>query len=105
MSGGTQDPYKMVDPNGLQSGATGAAALAFATFAADGANGGTVASLLGLGSHPAQFVTAGMLSLERLGRVDLFSAGLILLGGSIILNIASLVIRWQNSRYDRDYKE
>jgi hypothetical protein len=98
-TGGTQDPYKNVDPNGLQTTATGAAALSFVVLAADGATGGPMESLLGLGTHSPQVVTAG-LSLAHLSRVDLFSVGLLLLGASILLNIASLVIRRQRCRED-----
>jgi hypothetical protein len=93
---GTQDPYKMVDPNGMQTGATASAALAFCALSASEA-GDTVASALGLSSHSSPFATAG-LSLASLGRLDLFTVGLILVGLSVILNVASLVTRWQYSR-------
>ncbi len=95
--GGTKDPYTVVDPNGLQATATGSAALGFVALVGDGATGGPMASLLGLGAHSSQYVTAG-LSLQHLGRVDLFTVGLILVGASVLLNLASLVIRRQYAR-------
>ncbi|HEY3566887.1 MAG TPA: hypothetical protein VGP73_03055, partial [Thermoanaerobaculia bacterium] len=37
-----------------------------------------------------------------LGRVSLFTAGLVLVALGIILNVASLVIRWQNRYADAE---
>jgi hypothetical protein len=53
-----------------------------------------MAGLFGLGAHASQLATAG-LSLQHLGRADLFTVGLVLVGASVLLNIASLVIRRQ----------
>jgi hypothetical protein len=96
MPNGTQDPYKMVDPNGLQSGGTGSAALGFVALAASG-TGTTVAKALGLGSSTAKVLAAGI-SLSALGQMSLFGVGLVLVAVGILLNIMSLFVRWQRAR-------
>jgi len=101
-----QDPYRNVDPNGLQTGSTASTAIGLGLIATS--EGGTVASALGIGAASAKVATAG-LSLATLGNVSLFSAGLVLVGLGIILNVISLVVRWQNAREDAaalaDYKD
>src|SRR5436305_433534 len=94
MSTGTMPPVSNVDPNGLQSSSTVSTATGLALIAASG-NGETLSTLLRLSTHPSEVVTAG-LSMVSLGRVSLFTAGLVLVALGIILNVASLVIRWQN---------
>jgi hypothetical protein len=94
MGTGTMPPVSNVDPNGLQSSSTVSTATGLALIAASG-DGETVATLLRLSTHPSEIVTAG-LSMVSLGRVSLFTAGLVLVALGIILNVASLVIRWQN---------
>jgi hypothetical protein len=91
---GTMPPISNVDPGGLQSSSTAASAVGLGLVAAS-SSGDTVASLLRLGTHPTELVTSG-LSMASLGRVSLFTAGLILIAIGILLNIASLVIRRQN---------
>jgi len=91
-----QDPYKNVDPNGMQTGSTASTAVGLGLIAT--AEGGTtVGSALGIGAASAKIATAGF-SLATLGNVSLLSAGLVLVGLGIILNVISLVIRWQNAR-------
>lgn len=85
--------YPPVDPGGLQTASTGAAALGFAALVGSGA-GDTVSSALGLGAHAPQVLSAGI-SMASLGNLSLFSAGLLLVGLGIVLNIASLVLRRQ----------
>jgi len=91
---GTMPPAGNIDPNGMQTASTGAAGLAFVALSASG-SGDSLASALGWGSHLSQVATAG-LSFASLGRMDLFTIGLILVALSFLLNVASLVIRWQN---------
>lgn len=91
---GTMPPAGNIDPNGMQTASIGAAGLAFVALSASG-SGDSLASALGWGSHPLQVATAG-LSFASLGRMDLFTIGLILVALSFLLNVASLVIRWQN---------
>jgi hypothetical protein len=95
-NGGMQDPYKNVDPNGLQTGSTASTAIGLGLIAAS-EGGSTVASALGLGAASAKLATAGF-SLVALGNVSLFAAGLALVGLGIILNVISLVIRRQYAR-------
>jgi hypothetical protein len=90
---GGKQVYPPVDPGGLQTASTGAAALGFVALVGSGA-GPTVASALGLGAHTPQVLSAGI-SMASLGSVNLFSAGLLLVGLGVILNIASLVLRRQ----------
>jgi hypothetical protein len=91
---GTQDPYKNVDPNGLQTGSTVSAAAGFVALAASGGPEGGAAALF---SHSPHLATAGI-SLASLGHMDLFTVGLTLVGLAVVLNIASLVIRRQYAR-------
>lgn len=100
MSTGTMQPVGNVDPNGLQSSSTVSTATGLGLIAASG-NGETVATLLRLSTHPSEIMTAG-LSMASLGRVSLFTAGLVLVALGIILNVASLVIRWQNRYADAE---
>jgi hypothetical protein len=104
MDSGTQDPYKMVDPNGLQTGGTGSTILGFGAVAASGTGGSTVASALGLGASSTKVVAAG-LSLSALGQMSLFCAGLVLIGLGIVLNVMSLIVRWQRAREFAGYME
>jgi len=98
-TGGTPDPYKPVDPNGLQTASTASTALGFAALVGSGA-GDTVASLMGWGTASTKVVAAG-LSMLSVGRLSLFAVGLMLVGLGIALNIASLVVRQQLSQeYD-----
>src|SRR5436305_8097931 len=83
--------YPPVDPGGLQTASTAASALGFAALVGSEA-GSTVASALGLGAHAPQVLGAGI-SMASLGSLNLFSAGLLLVGLGIVLNIASLVLR------------
>lgn len=92
-----QDPYKNVDPNGLQTGSTASTAIGLGLIATS--EGGTVVSALGIGAASAKVATAGI-SLAALGNVSLFSAGLVLVGLGIILNVISLIVRWQYARED-----
>lgn len=85
--------YPPVDPGGLQTAGTGATALGFVALVGSDA-GPTVASALGLGAHAPQVLSAGI-SMASLGSLNLFSAGLMLVGLGIVLNIASLVLRRQ----------
>src|SRR4051812_23167183 len=103
LDGGTMPPHGNVDPNGLQTTGTGAAALAFLALSVSGPGPGDgLASALGLSLHSSPVATAG-LAWASLGRLNLFTVGLILVALSFLLNVASLVIRWQNryaaSRY------
>jgi hypothetical protein len=91
---GTQDPYKNVDPNGLQAGSTVSAAAGFVALAASGGPEGGMAALF---SHSPHLATAGI-SLASLGHMDLFTVGLTLVGLAVVLNVASLVIRRQYAR-------
>jgi hypothetical protein len=95
-NGGTgKQIYPPVDPGGLQSASTGASGLGFVALVGSGAGAGpTVGAALGLGAHASQAFSAG-LSMASLGSVNLFSAGLLLVGLGIVLNIASLVLRRQ----------
>ncbi|MFL6234998.1 MAG: hypothetical protein ACJ76N_17825 [Thermoanaerobaculia bacterium] len=93
-STGTMPPVSNIDPNGFQSSSTAASAVGLGLVAASHP-GDTLASLLRLGTHPTEVMTAG-LSMASLGRVSLFTAGLVLIAIGILLNIASLVIRRQN---------
>jgi hypothetical protein len=93
---GPMPPVGSTDPGGLQTAGTGAAALAVVTLAASGSgNGDALSSALGWAFHSSQVATAG-LSFASLGRLSLFAVGLILVALSFLLNVASLVIRWQN---------
>ena len=101
--GSGKQVYPPVDPGGLQTASTGATALGFVALVGSGAGAGpTVASALGLGAHTTQFVSAGI-SMASLGSLNLFSAGLLLVGVGIVLNIASLVRRrgYQEDSYSR----
>jgi len=91
--GGGNQNYPPIDPGGLQSASTGASALGFVALVGSEA-GTTVASALGLGAHTPQVLGAGI-SLASLGSLNLFSAGLILVGLGVVLNLASLVLRRQ----------
>src|SRR5436309_14336646 len=93
--------YPPVDPGGLQTAGTAATGLGFIALVGSGA-GTTVASALGLGAHAPQVLSAGI-SMASLGSLSLFSAGLMLVGVGIILNIASLVLRRQYSYEDSAY--
>jgi len=91
---GTQDPYKNVDPNGLQTGSTVSAAAGFVALVGSGGPEGGTAALF---SHSPHLATAGI-SLASLGHLDLFTVGLTLVGLAVVLNIASLIIRRQYAR-------
>jgi hypothetical protein len=91
-------PVGNVDPGGLQSSSTVSTATGLALVAAS-SSGDTVDSLLRLGTHPMEVMTAG-LSMASIGHMSAFTAGLVLIGIGIILNISSLVIRWQNRYAD-----
>lgn len=93
-STGTMPPVSNIDPGGLQSSSTASTVLGFGLTAA-ASSGNTLEGLLRLGAHPMEVVTAGF-SLASIGRVPLLTAGLVLIGLGIVLNIASLVIRRQN---------
>ena len=101
-----QESYRNVDPNGLQTGSTASTAVGLGLIAT--AEGGTtLGSALGIGAASAKVATAGF-SLATLANVSLLSAGLVLVGLGIILNVISLIIRWQNAREaaaDYDYKD
>jgi hypothetical protein len=84
--------YPPVDPGGLQTASTGSTALGFVALVGSGA-GTTVASALGLG-HAPQVLSAGI-SMASFGNLSLFSAGLLLVGLGVVLNITSLVLRRQ----------
>src|SRR5689334_8838664 len=90
-STGAMPPVSNTDPGGLQSASTVSSAVGLGLVATS-SSGDTVASLLRLATHPPEIMTAG-LSLASLGRVSLFTAGLILIAIGILLNVASLVIR------------
>lgn len=92
---GTQDPYKNVDPNGLQKGSTVSAAAGFVALAASGGPEG----MQSLFSHSPHLATAGI-SLASLGHLDLFTVGLTLVGLAVVLNVVSLVIRQQYARVE-----
>jgi hypothetical protein len=93
-STGTMPPVSNIDPGGLQT--TGVAAETGGLLLVGLSNpGDTLESLLRLGTHPTEVMTAG-LSLASFRHVSLFTAGLILIAIGILLNIASLVIRRQN---------
>jgi hypothetical protein len=84
--------YPPIDPGGgLQKGSTASSALGFVTLLGSGSD--SLASALGLGAHPQQVMAAGF-SLG-LGRLDLFSVGLLLVALGIILNIMSMAVRHQ----------
>src|SRR5258708_17315745 len=100
--GGGNQNYPPIDPGGLQTASTGASALGFVALVGSGA-GTTVASALGLGAHSPQVLGAGI-SLASLGSLNLFSAGLILVGLGIVLNIASLGLRRQSSQDGPPYR-
>jgi hypothetical protein len=100
MSTGTVQPVSNVDPNGLQSSSTVSTATGLGLIAAS-SDGETLTTLLRLSTHPSEIMTAG-LSMASLGRVSLFTAGLVLVALGIILNIASLVTRWQNRYTDAE---
>jgi hypothetical protein len=90
------------DPFGLQTASTASTSGGFVLVAA-GEAGATVASALGLGAPSAKVLAAG-LSLSALGQVSLFTAGLVLIGLGIVLNVASLVVRRQRARdSENDY--
>lgn len=91
---GTMPPVGNIDPGGLQSSSTAASAVGLGLVAAS-SSGDTLQTLLRLGTHPSEVMTAG-LSMASLGRVSLFTAGLVLIAIGILLNVASLVIRRQN---------
>ena len=92
-----------VDPYGLQTGSTTATGVGAGLIAASEA-GSTIASALGLSASSAKVLTAG-LSLSALGHVSLFSAGLVLIGLGIVLNVASLVVRRQLAGdYENEYR-
>lgn len=95
---GPMPPVGSTDPGGLQ--ATGVAAeIAGFGMVVGSTPGDTLESLLRLGMHPTEVMTAG-LSLASFRHVSLFTAGIILIAIGILLNVASLVIRRQNySRY------
>lgn len=94
--GATKDPYTMVDPNGLQTSATGAALLGLGAVIVDSGTGDTVGSLLDLGTRVQEVATAG-LTLHSLANMGLFSIGVLLIALSVLLNVASLTIRWQHA--------
>jgi hypothetical protein len=88
--------YGHVDPNGLQTASTGAAALGLVVLGMDSGSGDNVGSLLNLGTQVQEVATAG-LTLHSLANVGLFSIGILLVALSVLLNIASLTIRWQHA--------
>ncbi|HSS49233.1 MAG TPA: hypothetical protein VLX28_09815 [Thermoanaerobaculia bacterium] len=101
---GGKQVYPPDDPGGLQTAGTAATALGFVALVGSDA-GDTVASALGLGAHSPQVVSAGI-SMASLGHLSLFSAGLLLVGVGIVLNIASLVLRRQAHEYAvREYEK
>jgi hypothetical protein len=93
-SGGSPGNYGHVDPNGLQTASTGAAALGIVALVADSGSGDNVGSFLNLGTQVQEVATAG-LTLHSLANMGLFSIGILLVALSVLLNIASLTIRWQ----------
>jgi hypothetical protein len=95
---GAMPPVGNVDPGGLQSSSTVSTATGLALVAAS-SSGDTVDSLLRLGTHPMEVMTAG-LSMASIGHMSAFTAGLVLIGIGILLNVSSLVIRWQNRYAD-----
>lgn len=92
---GQMPPTGAVDPNGFQSAATVSAGAGGLALMGGGDPSDTVIGFLGLGTHSSELLTAGF-SWVSLGRVSLSTAGLLLIALSVILNVASLVIRWQN---------
>ena len=95
--GSGKQVYPPVDPGGLQSASTGASVVGFIALVGSGAGSGSTVSGalgLGLGAHAPQVLGAGI-SMASLGSLNLFSAGLMLVGLGIVLNIASLVLRRQ----------
>lgn len=88
--------YPPIDPGGMQSAATAAVAVGTG-FVAASDDGDTVASALGFLFPGPDVATAGF-SFAAIGDVNLATAGLFLLGLGIVLNVASLVIRWQRGR-------
>jgi hypothetical protein len=100
--GSGKQVYPPVDPGGLQTASTGSTILGFVALVGSGAGAGTIGSALGLGTHVPQVVSAGI-SMASLGSLNLFSAGLLLVGVGIVLNIASLVRRrgYQEDSYSR----
>jgi hypothetical protein len=107
MSNGDTDwqswpPPESPDPNGMQTGSTAATATGLG-FLAVGEGGTTIASILGLSGAPAKVLTAGI-SLQGIGRMSLSCAGFVLIGLGIVLNVASLVVRWQRAKtYEYQY--
>ncbi|MFL6192888.1 MAG: hypothetical protein ACJ75H_01860 [Thermoanaerobaculia bacterium] len=97
-------PTGVVDPNGFQTASTGAALAGMLAAGLGEGTSDTFASLLGIAAHPTQVMTAGF-SMISLGRMSLFVVGMVLIGLSIVLNIASLSIRWQRSYAERRYFE
>jgi len=91
--GGGTPYYPPIDPGGLQTAGAGAGALAVVALVGSEA-GPDIASALGLGSHAPQVLSAGI-SFANLANLHLFPVGLTLVCASVILNIASLVIRRQ----------
>jgi len=88
--------YPPVDPgDGLQKASTASSALGFGALVGSGA-GNNVADAL-LGTHAPQVLTAGF-SLAGLGHLDLFAAGLMLVGVGIILNVLSMTTRYQHRK-------
>lgn len=91
---GPMPPVGNIDPGGLQTSSTASTAVGLGLVAASDP-GDTVASLLRLATHPQEVVTAGI-SMASIGHCSLLTAGLVLIGLGIVLNVASLVIRRQN---------
>jgi hypothetical protein len=94
---GPMPPVGNTDPGGgaaLQAGST-ASSTGGLLLVATSHPGGTVDTLLRLGTHPMEVMTAG-LSMATIGHVSLLTAGLVLIGLGIVLNIMSMVVRWQN---------
>ena len=94
--GGGPTYYPPIDPGGLQSSSTAAVAVGTG-FVAASDGGDTVASALGFLFQGPDVMSAGF-SLAAFRGSSLLTAGLILLGAGIFLNVASLVIRWQMAR-------
>lgn len=96
--------YGHVDPNGLQTSGTVAGAAAVAVLLADSGTGENVGSFLNLGTRIQEVATAG-LTLHSLANLGLFSLGILLIVLCVLLNIASLTIRWQHALSMRRYEE
>lgn len=96
--------YGHVDPNGLQTSGTVAGAAAAGVLLASSGTGETVGSFLNLGTRIQEVATAG-LTLHSLTNMGFFSLGILLIVLCVLLNIASLTIRWQYALSMRRYDQ